>query len=187
MARAMIALERTALILLCAGRSERFGNADKLLHSLRGKPLVLHAADMLTALPFAHRVATVRPEAPDLHRLLEAKDFVLRETRPNATQAESLQCGLDAALVLKPDAILLALGDMPFVTAGHIERLAAAADASYPAVSSGADWTSPPWIASRSWVETNRAGIKQALLRDALRVSADPLTLRDIDRITDLD
>lgn len=187
MARAVIALERTALVLLCAGRSERFGDADKLLHSFQGKPLVLHAAETLAGLPFAHQFATVRPEAPDLHRLLEANGFALRETRPNATQAESLHCGLDSALASRPDAILLALGDMPFVTADHVEMLAAAADATSPAVSSGADWTSPPWIAPCSWVETNCADIKQALLRDARRVSADSQSLRDIDRITDLD
>jgi molybdenum cofactor cytidylyltransferase len=182
----MIALERTVAILLCAGESRRFGDADKLLHPLAGKPLVLHVAEALAALPFQQRLATVRPDAHVLHGLLKAAGFALRQTAPGATQADSLQSGLDAALALKPEAILLALGDMPFVGPAHILALAQAANAIRPAVSQGADWISPPWIAATAWLRANQSNLKAALQRDAVTVRADGRTLHDIDRPEDV-
>jgi molybdenum cofactor cytidylyltransferase len=181
----MIALERTVAVLLCAGRSERFGEDDKLLHPLGGKPLVAYAADRLAALPFMASVATVRPDAPNLHSLLAAKGFAVRQTGPEATQAQSLRCGLESALALSPDAILLALGDMPWVTTEHLFALARAADMTCPAASGGDDWISPPWIAPAEWVSANLEALKSALNRDAIAIPASENILRDVDRLED--
>ena len=54
----MLRPETTALVLLAAGQSRRFGG-DKLGAPLLGKPLALHAADALAAIPFATRIAVV--------------------------------------------------------------------------------------------------------------------------------
>ncbi len=182
----MIALDRTIAVLLCAGQSRRFGDADKLLHPLAGKPLLCHAADLLAALPVAARIATVRQQAPLVSALLSAKGFMLETPPLGATQAVSLDCGLKAAMAHQPAAILLVLGDMPWVTSAHITALAASADAGRPAASMGDGWIGPPWIAPSSWVQANQHELKPALARDALLVSADHQILRDIDRRADL-
>src|SRR3546814_17898790 len=54
---AMIEPEAVALILLAAGRSPRFGVADKLAAPLHGRPLVQHAATTLSPLTFGRHIA----------------------------------------------------------------------------------------------------------------------------------
>ena len=53
----MIAAEEVVLVLLAAGRSERFGPADKLAADLLGRPLGLHIVSTLAAVPFRARLA----------------------------------------------------------------------------------------------------------------------------------
>ena len=182
----MIALEETIAVLLCAGQSQRFGTADKLLHPLDGEPLVMHAAQMLASLPFAQKIATVRSDAPELHSLLSKAGFTLVPVPLGASLADSLQHGLDAALGCTAGAILLALGDMPWVTAQHMVALADAASAERPAASKAPDWTGPPWLAPAAWVRANKGALRAGLLRDAAPVSANPAILRDVDTLTDL-
>src|SRR3546814_20377947 len=54
---AMIEPEAVALILLAAGRSTRFGVADKLAAPLHGRQPVQHAANTLTPIPFGRHTA----------------------------------------------------------------------------------------------------------------------------------
>jgi CTP:molybdopterin cytidylyltransferase MocA len=182
----MIALSDTALVLLCAGQSRRFGPTNKLLHPLGGKPLVLHAAQMLAALPFAVRLATV-PEGEDvLDGLLAAAGFQTIPLADDVTQPQSLDAGLGAALALSPASVCVALGDMPYATAAHIEALADAATPAAPTASQGDGWIGPPWIAAADWVRTNRRAIKAALARQATPIAAPPAALKDIDTLSDL-
>jgi len=53
----MIEPETTALILLAAGKSARFGLSDKLTQMFLGQPLGMHVVTTLEAVPFARRVA----------------------------------------------------------------------------------------------------------------------------------
>lgn len=182
----MIALEETTAVLLCAGQSRRFGEADKLLHPLDGKPLAAHAAQMLASLPFALKLATVRPCATKLHALLSNAGFTLVPVPAGASQTDSLRHGLDIALDGDGSAILLALGDMPWVTAQHIKVLASAADTERPAASKAPDWTGPPWLAPAIWVRANIETVRAGLLRDAVPVAASAALMRDVDRPADL-
>ena len=58
----------------------------------------------------------------------------------------SVRLGLAHALELTPDAVLLALGDMPDITGGHLMLLAALADERTVAISAADDWRSPPTL-----------------------------------------
>ena len=49
----------TALILLAAGLSERFGDEDKLLALLNGKPIIQHAIEAAKGINYRHRLAVV--------------------------------------------------------------------------------------------------------------------------------
>ena len=51
----MIAVEECVLILLAAGRSRRFGDADKLQEPFLGKPLAYHVVTALEDVPFRAR------------------------------------------------------------------------------------------------------------------------------------
>src|SRR3546814_1183356 len=61
---AMIEPEAVALILLAAGRSTRFGVADKLAAPLHGRPLVQHAANTLSPIPFGRHIAVCSSSLP---------------------------------------------------------------------------------------------------------------------------
>src|SRR3546814_4714254 len=55
----MIKAENTVLLLLAAGRSQRFGDADKLEQDYLGHPLAFHVVTALEGVPFRKRVAIV--------------------------------------------------------------------------------------------------------------------------------
>src|SRR3546814_19301678 len=55
----MIKAENTVLPLLAAGRSQRFGDADKLEQDYLGHPLAFHLVTALDGVPFRKRVAIV--------------------------------------------------------------------------------------------------------------------------------
>jgi molybdenum cofactor cytidylyltransferase len=117
----MLSVEETVLVLLAAGRSARFGDVgSKLGQDFLGKPLGLHVAVALEDLPFAERVAVVNGAAPDY----AAHGFRLvhnREAEPD--MANSVRLGIGCARARGARAVLLALADMPRVTAAHVHRL----------------------------------------------------------------
>ena len=143
----MIAAEQSAALLLCAGLSERFGPANKLLHPLRGKPLAAHAADLLAGIPFKARIAVAPPAEPQLRALLLGIGFELVEnSRPEEGQQLSLRLGLAAALHREASAILVALGDMPRITSDHLDGLLAAAGENRAAMSGNGEISMPPLV-----------------------------------------
>jgi molybdenum cofactor cytidylyltransferase len=115
--------QHVACILLAAGRSERFGGDDKLLSDLFGKPLVIHAATALRALPFQHRIIVGSSAVIDLN--IEGFGSVKREFA-GAPQSRSIALGVEAAMKLGCDAIMVALADMPFIPQSHFAALMAA-------------------------------------------------------------
>ncbi|WP_447726715.1 nucleotidyltransferase family protein [Sphingomonas koreensis] len=115
----MIAAEQVTLVLLAGGRSERFG-MDKLTQLYLGRPLGLHVVVALEAVPFRERIAVVSQTRLDLaacgYRIVHNDD-------PGAGMGRSLRLGVEAACAGGAEAVLIALADMPRVTATHIYRL----------------------------------------------------------------
>lgn len=116
----MIAAERVALILLAAGRSERFGQADKLTQPFLGKPLAQHVVTALEAVPFAARIAVC--SATELDLAARGYEVVVNDA-PAEGQSRSVRLGMAAAQAHDIDAVLIALADMPRVTAAQVWRL----------------------------------------------------------------
>jgi molybdenum cofactor cytidylyltransferase len=116
----MITPDQVALVLLAAGQSRRFGDADKLMAPYLGRPLGLHVVVALEAVPFAARIAVTSRTALDLascgYRIIDNDD-------PAAGLGRSLRLGVEAACATGAQAVLVALADMPRVTATHIYRL----------------------------------------------------------------
>ena len=112
----------TAGILLAAGLSRRMGRA-KLLLPLDGRPVVRHAAEGLLAAGVEPLSAVVGPDDEAVTAALaDLRVRIVVNPHPEAGQASSLVAGI-AALPPGTEAVLVALGDQPFVPAGVIREL----------------------------------------------------------------
>lgn len=113
-------------VLLAAGLGSRFGPAPKLLATLDGRPLVRHAAEAALGARPRPVVAVLGAHAQAVRAALDGLDLVgIENPDYRAGLATSLRAGL-AALPETCSAAVVVLGDMPRVTAAHIDRLAAA-------------------------------------------------------------
>ena len=130
----MIAVEDTVLVLLAAGKSERFGDiGSKLDHEFLSHPLGLHVAIALEDMPFKQRIAVVDGCRIDYG----AHGFTLvHNGDPTRDMASSVRLGVACARQQGAQAVVIALADMPRVTATHIHRLLDAAEGSAAVVSS---------------------------------------------------
>ncbi|WP_260598105.1 nucleotidyltransferase family protein [Sphingomonas endolithica] len=121
----MIAADRTVLILLAAGRSQRFGDVDKLTQDFLGKPLAFHVVTALESVPFLERI--VVKNGTDLD--FEERGYrVIHNEEPEIGMSNSVKLGVACAQAMGADAVMIALADMPRVTATHVLRLLDAAD-----------------------------------------------------------
>ncbi|UCE89196.1 MAG: nucleotidyltransferase family protein [Pseudomonadota bacterium] len=181
-------------ILLAAGSAQRFG-AQKLLHTLDDDtPMAVAAARRLLAvLPEA--VAVVRSDATDVKRALSAAGMRIVEN-PDAARGigTSVACGV--AHNPGAEACVVALADMPFLTASSIAAVCAALE-------DGAPLAAPRYRGQRGHpvgfacdyfdellVQKSDIGARQVLVRHARRLHCidvqDPGVVRDIDTLADL-
>lgn len=116
----MLAPESVALVLLAAGRSRRFNDGDKLAERFLDKPLAFHVVTAFAKIPFLTRIAVVSDTALDFASLGYE---VVENPDPSLGQARSLCHGVMAAQAAGAEAVLVALADMPRVTAAHVYRL----------------------------------------------------------------
>ena len=182
-------IEDSILVLLAAGRSTRFGAGRHKLHQeLFGRPLGEVAAATLATMPFRERVAVTVAGGLDF----EALGF--REVvndNPEVGMARSVTLGITVADRLGAAAVLVALADMPCVTATHVERLFAAVSGGSVVASSDGHAAKPPALFTRDQFARLRAlsgdvGAR-ALLRDAALVVAPADELVDVDTIEELE
>lgn len=179
----MIAAEDTALVLLAAGRSKRFGDIDKLEQPYLSEPLGFHVVTALEAVPFRTRIAVISGTC---------LDFAGRGYRVILNDHAEQGQGGSLALCMKPvresgaKAVLVALADMPRVTATHIYRLLDTAVGSDAVVaSSDGVCPMPPALFGADHFDaleslTGDAGAR-ALVRAGHHVVTSPAELIDID------
>lgn len=175
-----------AAVLLAAGRSHRFGGADKLAAPLGDLPLGLHAARALMTLSLTGRFVVTGASS------LEWPGF---DAVPNdlgeAGMSHSIALGVAAARRSGAGAVLIALADMPLVTAEHFQALLAhyRGPDSLVTSSNGAD-RMPPALFGGDWFDSLEAlsGDRGArvILKRAVPVIADREQLLDIDTAEDL-
>lgn len=131
----------TVGLLLAAGRSERFGEANKLLADFKGKPLLAHAADAMQLVRIDHRIAVVS----DSHvaDLLNGFD-VLFQLEDNAPQSANLALGAERAAELNADRLLIVLADMPLVGEALMQEVLERCSDSHPAAATDGELICPP-------------------------------------------
>ncbi len=117
---------KVAALVLAAGQSRRMGGPNKLLAVVDGKPLVRHAVDAALAARTAQVVVVVGHQQHEVRKALRACKvrFVTNDDFA-AGLSTSLKAGI-AALGQDVDGAVVCLGDMPRISAAHVDRLVAA-------------------------------------------------------------
>ncbi|WP_267394643.1 MULTISPECIES: nucleotidyltransferase family protein [unclassified Sphingomonas] len=186
----MIAAEDCVLVLLAAGRSERMGDiGSKLDQPFLNRPLGLHVAIALEDMPFKHRVAVTAGTRCDY----ASHGFtVVENDDPAVGMAVSVRRGVAFAKSVGAEAVVIALADMPRVTASHIYRLLDAADSSDAVVaSSDGHSPKPPAVFGRDQFDflltlEGDAGARD-LVRAGRHVVTTPAELIDVDTPEELE
>lgn len=183
--------ERTACLLLAAGRSRRFGSDDKLVAMMAGRALADYAAATLGSFSFAAKLAVVAGPDAAVGPILRSRGFELAwGAESDLGMGGSIALGMRRLEPLPIDRILICLADMPFVSAPHVAALLDAAQSSDIVASIADGPPMPPVAFGRRWFgELGRLEHDQgprALLAGAPAIPASTDELRDIDRIADL-
>jgi molybdenum cofactor cytidylyltransferase len=117
---------RVAAIVLAAGRSTRMGAENKLLADVGGKPMLAHAVAAALASRASPVLVVTGHRSAEVAAALGGGAVTLIE---NPRYADGLSTSLKAGIAALPpdcDGALVLLGDMPRITAVHLDRLIAA-------------------------------------------------------------
>lgn len=172
-----------AIVILAAGNARRFGS-DKLMAAFDGAPLGLHVAKQLLQVDATVHVAVCQPGATVVPHYAELGLDIAENPYAELGLSGSLHVGVEAAIRSGAQALLIALADMPFVQASHIEALIAACDGEIIASSNGQQ-SMPPAIFPRStWprlLQTKGDSGARDILEGARSLVAPEGSLRDVD------
>lgn len=184
-------------LVLAAGTGSRFGEANKLLASVDGEPIVRHAVETLLGAGVEPIVVVVGYEADAVREAVSKLPVrtVYNEAYASG-QASSVRVGIDTLETMAVDAAVVALGDMPFVDPATVETLVAAYRAGIgDALAAAHDGDrGNPVLFDRRFFEPLTAvdgdiGGREILLESdasALVAVDDPGVRRDVDERTDL-
>ncbi len=181
-------------VLLAAGAGSRYaGDTHKLRASLGGRPVLAHALDALVGSGLEAVVVTGSADVADL---VPDGIKILRNDRWAEGQATSVHVGIDEARRRGHDAVVVGLGDQPFVR-DTAWRDVAAADADLAVATYVGRRGHPVRLGAAVWDLLPAAGdeVGRALMRsrpwlvleipcDAGHTSADETA--DIDTLEDL-
>ncbi|RUT34668.1 nucleotidyltransferase family protein [Arsenicitalea aurantiaca] len=121
----MTRLADYAAIVLAAGQSRRFGSEDKLMATLKGRPLVAHGLDALGQAGIGEVIVVTGPDEGPQREALTAGFPIVVNSEPERGMGRSI--GLGAAC-LKPGraGIFVVPADMPDIAAQDYLALAEA-------------------------------------------------------------
>jgi molybdenum cofactor cytidylyltransferase len=184
----MIRAEDTVLILLAAGLSSRFPSGNKLEAEFLGRPVGLHVVTALEGVCFKERFVVADGCGPDFGSHYR----VIHNDAPEQGMARSVRMGVECAKTADAKAVLIALADMPRVTATHIYRLLDAADSNDAVVaSSDGNHPRPPALFGAGQFDfllslEGDEGARE-LVRSGKHVVTAPAELIDVDTPEDLE
>jgi molybdenum cofactor cytidylyltransferase len=183
-------------VVLAAGTSSRYGDANKLLDRVDGEPIVARSARIYrdaavdpVVVVVGHEAERVRGALPDGVRAVHNPDYA-------TGQASSVRAGIGAVADASADAAVVGLGDMPFVRAETVTTLARAfrAGAGDPLAAAVDGQRGNPVCFGSRWFDELRnvdgdVGGREILLTAsgaALVETDDRGVRRDVDRPPDL-
>lgn len=113
---------KLAVIVMAAGASKRFGEANKLLQPFRGKPLLQNVLELAAKIPADRRIAVC---SNDTSAIAEGCGFTpIRNTEPEKGQSLSMRLGI--AECDGCNGAMFLTGDQPFVSPDTLKKLVAA-------------------------------------------------------------
>jgi len=120
---------RVAAVVLAAGMSRRMSGPNKLLADVGGAPMIARVVDAMLASRARPVVVVVGHQGDAIRAALAGRDvrFVENPAYEEGLGA-SLRTGIAALDAAQVDGALVALGDMPWVRAEHVDALLAAFD-----------------------------------------------------------
>ncbi|MCK2126605.1 NTP transferase domain-containing protein [Thauera aromatica] len=125
---------RVAALVLAAGRSTRMGAENKLLLPVDGVPMALRAVMAARASRATSVTVVLGHEAGAVEAALAGSGAgFARNPDPAQGMSSSLRVGI-TALADDIDAVVVLLGDMPRISAAHVDRLIEAFDPAQPAI-----------------------------------------------------
>ena len=114
---------KIAGLVLAAGRSSRMGALNKLLIVIDGKPMVRHAVEAVLAAQLSPVLVVTGHQREKVEEVLQGLPITfVYNNEFSSGLSSSLKRGL-AALPADCDGALVALSDMPLVTAAELARL----------------------------------------------------------------
>ena len=123
-----------AALVLAAGTSSRMGHANKLLTEVDGVAMVVRAVNAALASRAASVTVVTGHQSEAVEAALAGRRVTcVRNPDFGAGLSTSLRCGV-AALPQSAAATVVLLGDMPWITAGHVDRIIEAFDPADPAI-----------------------------------------------------
>jgi len=115
--------QKTAIVMVASGLSRRFGRHDKLMADLGGLPLVEHAARAVSRIDALARIAVCPFNRPAIGEQLSDRFVVAVNKKPKEGLGHSIALGAQIAMQFKPDAIMICMGDMPFIETWLLESM----------------------------------------------------------------
>ena len=120
-------MKNFSAIILAAGFSKRFGEDNKLLADLNGKPVISHTLDKIAQLPFSKRIVVINPEQTAIKSLCDPSRFQTVENQNAADgMGTSIAAGVSAAS--NANGVAVILGDMPNIRQDTYEILITACE-----------------------------------------------------------
>ncbi|MFB6132292.1 MAG: nucleotidyltransferase family protein [Halanaeroarchaeum sp.] len=183
-------------ILLAAGDSSRFGDSNKLLGEVNGRAMVTASATTLCEAQVDTAIAVVSPEAERVRDAVPNGVGIVETDASRSVLSTSVSTGVRAARKRGGDAVLFALGDMPWVERDSVEALVAAYRAGFGSALAAAcdgERGNPVIFGARHFDRLSSLSGDvggRAILGDvsdgALIETNDPGVIRDIDTPADL-
>lgn len=124
----MITLAETAAVILAAGRSQRFGEENKMLHLINGEPMIKRTVDTVLNAGLGDVIVVTGQDADAVERTLQGLPIrCVRNATPWAGMGTSLATGANTVSA-EVQAMFVVLGDMPHLKTNTILNLLAAMD-----------------------------------------------------------
>ena len=111
-----------AAMVLAAGRSSRMGDQNKLLLKFNDQSMVSHVIDQLVASNASDIIVVTGNDFEDVIKSITQKVEFTHNPDYNQGLSSSLKAGI-SALPTTADGVMVCLGDMPYITAAHYNRL----------------------------------------------------------------
>ena len=117
-------MAQLAALILAAGRSTRFGPANKLLAPVNGEPVLATTLGLFDSEFFDAHILVVDTNAPATAALAPPHFRIVRNPRSGDGMGVSLALGVREVTKVKDlKGVIIALGDMPYVSPATIASL----------------------------------------------------------------